>query len=63
MIEIIATLCAGTFFGAALYINLAQHPATLDAGGDFAGKFFPHMYAKLPCYKYFSLLSVQFQEL
>ena len=46
MIEIIATLCAGTFFGAALYINLAQHPATLDAGGDFAGKFFPHMYAK-----------------
>ncbi|GIC75767.1 DUF1772 domain-containing protein [Moritella sp. F3] len=46
MIEIIAVLCAGTFFGAALYINLAQHPATLDTGGDFASKFFPPMYAK-----------------
>lgn len=46
MIEIIATLCSGTFFGAALYINLAQHPATLAVGGDFAGKFFPPMYAK-----------------
>lgn len=46
MIEIIAVLCAGTFFGAALYINLAQHPATLETGGDFASKFFPPMYAK-----------------
>lgn len=46
MIEIIATLCAGTFFGAAVYINLAQHPATLETGGEFAGKFFPPMYAK-----------------
>lgn len=46
MIEIIATLCSGTFFGAALYINVAQHPATLVAGGEFASKFFPPMYAK-----------------
>ena len=29
-----------------LYINLAQHPATLETGGDFASKFFPPMYAK-----------------
>jgi len=46
MIEIFAALCSGTFFGAALYINLAQHPATLIVGGDFASKFFPPMYAK-----------------
>lgn len=46
MIEILATFCAGTFYGAAVYINLAQHPATLDTGGDFAAKFFPPMYAK-----------------
>jgi uncharacterized membrane protein len=46
IIEILATLCAGTFYGAALYINLAQHPATLETGGEFAGKFFPPMYAK-----------------
>ena len=46
MIEILAALCAGTFFGAAIYINLAQHPATLETGGEFAGKFFTPMYAK-----------------
>lgn len=46
MFEIVALLCCGTFFGASIYINLAQHPATLDAGGDFAGQFFPPMYAK-----------------
>jgi hypothetical protein len=46
MIEILATLCAGTFFGAALYINLAQHPATMETGGEFASKFFPAMYSK-----------------
>ena len=46
MFEILATLCAGTFFGAAVYINLAQHPATLETGGEFAGKFFPPMYSK-----------------
>lgn len=46
MIEVLAALLAGTFFGASIYINLAQHPATLAAGGDFAAKFFPPMYAK-----------------
>jgi len=25
---------------------LAQHPATLDTGGEFASRFFPPMYAK-----------------
>ncbi|NKB77542.1 MAG: DUF1772 domain-containing protein [Gammaproteobacteria bacterium] len=46
MTEILATLCAGTFFGAAVYINLAQHPATMETGGAFASKFFPPMYSK-----------------
>ncbi len=46
MIGILAALCAGTFFGASIYINLALHPATVEVGGDFAGAFFPPMYAK-----------------
>ena len=46
IIEIVATLAAGTFFGAAIYINLAQHPATMAMGGEFAGKFFPPMYKR-----------------
>ncbi len=45
-IEILAVLCAGSFFGAALYINLVQHPATIATGGAFAQKFFPPMYIR-----------------
>ena len=56
MIEILATLCAGTFFGAAIYINLAQHPATLEAGGEFAARFFPPMYAKASALQIFLAL-------
>ena len=44
MIQAVATFLAGTFFGAALYINLAQHPATVKLGGAFAKDFFPPMY-------------------
>ena len=29
MLELIALFSCGTFFGAAFYISLAQHPATL----------------------------------
>ena len=32
MLELIATLCSGVFFGAALYISVGQHPAALEAG-------------------------------
>jgi uncharacterized membrane protein len=46
MVELIATFAAGTFFGAAIYINLAQHPATIKTGGEFASEFFPPMYSK-----------------
>lgn len=44
LIELIAIYLSGTFFGAAVYISMAQHPATMKAGVPFACKFFPPMY-------------------
>ncbi len=44
--SMIAIFCCGTFFGAALYISLAQHPATLTTGPDFGRAFFPPMYER-----------------
>lgn len=44
MIEVLGTFCAGTFFGAAVYINLVQHTATLQAGSRCAATFFSPMY-------------------
>jgi hypothetical protein len=46
LIEFIATFCAGVFFGAALYISMAQHPAALKAGPAVGGRFFPPMYQR-----------------
>jgi hypothetical protein len=46
VLEGIALFCGGSFFGAALYITLAQHPATLDAGAEMATRFFPPMYRR-----------------
>jgi uncharacterized membrane protein len=46
MVEIVATFACGVFFGAALYINVAQHPASLEAGVAFAGRFFAPMYRR-----------------
>ncbi|WP_299948426.1 DUF1772 domain-containing protein [uncultured Microbulbifer sp.] len=43
---LIAIFCCGTFFGAALYISIAQHPAALETGTDFGARFFPPMYGK-----------------
>lgn len=43
-VEIIALFLCGTFFGAAVYISIAQHPASMKAGVPFAAKFFPPMY-------------------
>lgn len=43
-IEILALFLCGTFFGAAVYISMAQHPATMKAGIPFAARFFPPMY-------------------
>jgi Domain of unknown function (DUF1772) len=44
--KLLATLCCGGFFGAALYISLVQHPAALETGNDFAARFFPPMYGR-----------------
>lgn len=46
MAELIATIACGLFFGAALYISVVQHPATLEAGVAFAGRFFAPMYRR-----------------
>ncbi len=42
--EFLALFLCGTFFGAAVYISIAQHPASLKAGVSVAAKFFPPMY-------------------
>ncbi|OED39381.1 hypothetical protein AB833_15740 [Chromatiales bacterium (ex Bugula neritina AB1)] len=44
--SIIALFSRGTFFGAAIYISLAQHPAALEAGASVGGRFFPPMYKR-----------------
>lgn len=44
ILELIAILFCGVFFGAAVYISIAQHPATLEAGASVGGRFFPPMY-------------------
>jgi phage tail sheath protein FI len=44
--KLVATLCCGVFFGAALYVSLVQHPAMLETGNDFAMRFFPPMYGR-----------------
>lgn len=45
ILELISIYLCGAFFGAALYISVAQHPASMKAGVAVAGKFFPPMYA------------------
>lgn len=42
--EFIALFACGTFFGAAIYITLAQHPAMLEA--EVGDRFFPPMYRR-----------------
>ncbi len=44
LVEFLALFFCGTFFGAAVYISIAQHPATMKAGVPVAEKFFPPMY-------------------
>jgi hypothetical protein len=44
--EFVAVSCCGAFFGAALYITLVQHPAALEVGPSFAGRFFAPMYRR-----------------
>lgn len=44
LLEFLAVFLCGTFFGAAVYISIVQHPASIKAGVPIAGKFFPPMY-------------------
>lgn len=44
--EGLASLCSGMFFGAAFYISVVQHPASIAAGRAVPGMFFPHMYRR-----------------
>ena len=46
MFEALALLACGTFFGAAVYISIVQHPAALEAGVATAARFFPPMYRR-----------------
>ncbi len=46
LLEIAATFCAGVFFGAAVYISIAQHPAVLEAGAHVGKRFFGPMYRR-----------------
>ncbi len=44
LIEFLALFFCGTFFGAAVYISIVQHPAAMKAGVPVAETFFPPMY-------------------
>jgi hypothetical protein len=33
---LLSTVCAGTFFGASLYVNLVEHPARVSCGPELA---------------------------
>ena len=46
IMEFLALLFCGIFFGAAVYISIAQHPAAMYAGTPVASTFFPPMYAR-----------------
>lgn len=41
--QLVATLAAGLWAGAAAYISLVEHPATLQVGVQFATDYFPRM--------------------
>ena len=42
----LATLCAGAFFGAAIYINFVEHPARMSCGQELAVREFGPSYAR-----------------
>ena len=46
MLLITATVCAGLFSGAALYINLVEHPARLTCGPELAVREFAPSYKR-----------------
>jgi Domain of unknown function (DUF1772) len=46
LLEIVATLCAGLFAGAAIYITLVEHPARLECGTALAATEFGPSYRR-----------------
>jgi hypothetical protein len=42
----LSTACAGLFFGAALYVNLVEHPARMSCGPDLALREFAPSYQR-----------------
>jgi hypothetical protein len=46
LFELLATLCAGLFAGAAIYITLVEHPARLECGTDLAAREFVPSYRR-----------------
>ncbi len=46
LLEVIATLSAGLFAGAAIYINLVEHPARMECGTDLAVTEFAPSYRR-----------------
>jgi hypothetical protein len=43
---VVATLCAGLFAGAAIYVNAVEHPARLSCGTDLALREFAPSYRR-----------------
>jgi len=46
LFELIATLCAGLFAGAAIYITLVEHPARMECGTELAATEFGASYRR-----------------
>jgi len=46
MLSFIATFACGAFFGAAFYVSFAHLPASLEVGGELAGRFFGPIYRR-----------------
>jgi len=45
-ISVIATMCAGVFAGAAIYVNAVEHPARLSCGNELALREFGPSYRR-----------------
>jgi hypothetical protein len=45
-LQIITTLSCGLFTGAAVYINLVEHPARMECGTELAATVFPPSYRR-----------------